>query len=103
LSQTPINIGFRQALSGTRANSWIHLCTRLMDVQLTTQPDHFKWGLTKSGLFTVKSMYLDYMDDHTKYLHKYLWKIKVPLKIRIFMWFLHKKVLLTKDNLIKRK
>jgi hypothetical protein len=32
LSQSPINIGFRQALSGTRANRWIHLCTRLMDV-----------------------------------------------------------------------
>jgi hypothetical protein len=28
---------------------------------------------------------------------------KVPLKIRIFMWFLHKKVILTKDNLLKRR
>jgi hypothetical protein len=60
-------------------------------------------GLRECGLFSVKSMYIDYMDDHTKYLHKYLWKIKVPLKIRFFMWFLHKKVLLIKDNLIKRK
>jgi hypothetical protein len=71
-----------------------------MGVQLTTQPNVFKWGLTKSRLFLVKSMYIDYMDDHAKYLHKYLWKIKVSLKIR---FFLHKKVLLTKDNLIKRK
>jgi hypothetical protein len=61
----------------------------------------FRWGLTKSGLFSVKSMYIDYMDNHTKYLHKYLWRIKVPLKIRVFMWFLHKIVFLTKDNLIK--
>jgi hypothetical protein len=96
LSQTPLNIGFRQALTGNRANRWIHLCSRLMDVQLTTNNDFFKWGLTKSGQYTVKSMYLDYMDDHTKYLHKYLWKIKVPLKIRVFMWFLNNKVLLTK-------
>jgi hypothetical protein len=103
MSQTPLNIGFRQALTGTRANRWLHLCTRLLDVQLTSQPDVFKWGLTKSGLYSVKSMYIDYMDDHTKYLHKYLWKIKVPLKIKVFMWFLNKKVLLTKDNLIKRK
>jgi hypothetical protein len=28
--------------------------------------------------------------------------MKVPLKIRIFMWFLFKKVILTKDNLVKR-
>jgi hypothetical protein len=60
-------------------------------------------GAYKIWRFTVKSMYLDYMDDHTKYLHKYLWKIRVPLKIKVFMWFLHKKVLLIKDNLIKRK
>jgi hypothetical protein len=26
----------------------------------------------------------------------------VPLKIRICMWFLHQRVLLTKDNLVKQ-
>jgi hypothetical protein len=36
------------------------------------------------------------------YLKKYIWKIKVPLKIRIFMWFLHKEVILTKDHLCKQ-
>jgi hypothetical protein len=103
MSQTSLNIAFRQVLIGSRANRSIHLCTRLMDVLLTTQPDVFRWGLTESGLFLVKSMYIDYMDNHTKYLHKYLWRIKVPLKIRVFMWFLHKIVFLTTDNLIKRK
>jgi hypothetical protein len=58
--------------------------------------------LTTSGVFSVKSMYLDFMNDNVRFLCKYIWKIKVPLKIRIFMWFLHKKVLLTKDNLAKR-
>jgi hypothetical protein len=48
-------------------------------------------------------MYADYMNRHTVFLKKYLWKIKVPLKIRIFIWFLHQKVTLTKDNLVKRK
>jgi hypothetical protein len=47
-------------------------------------------------------MYLDLLNDQTVYLKKYIWKIKVPLKIRIFMWFLHRKVILTKDNLLKR-
>jgi hypothetical protein len=36
-------------------------------------------------------MYLDYLNVHTKYLCKYIWKIKEPLKIRIFMWFLHRR------------
>jgi hypothetical protein len=41
------------------------------------------------------------MNGHTVFLKKYLWKIKVPLKIQIFMWLLYKKVILTKDNLPK--
>jgi hypothetical protein len=98
MSQKLLNIDFRRALMDNIANRWIHLCTRWMDVQLTQQPDVFKWGISISRLFSVKSMYIGYMDDPTKYLQKYVWRIKVPLKIGVFMWFLRKKVLLTKDN-----
>jgi hypothetical protein len=48
-------------------------------------------------------MYVDFVNGHTRYLGKYLWKLKVALKIKYFMLFLHRKVLLTKDNLIKRQ
>jgi hypothetical protein len=71
-------------------------------VHLNDDEDRFVWNLTSNGLFTVKSMYEDIMCDHTPFLRKYLWKVKVPLKIKIFMWFLSNKVLLTKDNLAKR-
>ena len=98
----PLNIGFRRALTGNKWNSWLHLVNRLMDVQLTQQLDTFKWNLTKSKSFTVKSLYLDLLNGHTRFLRKYIWKMKVPLKIKIFMWFLNRKVLLTKDNLTKR-
>jgi hypothetical protein len=54
-----------------------------MDVQLTQQPDVFKWGISISRLFLVKSIYIGYMDDPTKYLQKYVWRSKVPLKIRV--------------------
>jgi hypothetical protein len=37
------------------------------------------------------------------FLAQYIWKIIVPFKIKIFIWFLYKKVTLTKDNLAKRK
>jgi hypothetical protein len=47
-------------------------------------------------------MYLDLLDDDTKFLKKYISKMKVPLKIKVFMWFLHRRVILTKDNLINR-
>ena len=102
MSHNPLNIEFRRALSGNKWDSWLHLVRRLMDVQLCGAEDKFVWNLTPSGVFSVKSMYLNYMNGHTVYLKKYIWKIKVPLKIRIFMWFLHRKVILTKDNLAKR-
>jgi hypothetical protein len=74
-----------------------------MSIRFSSSPDVFKWKLTDSGIFSVKSMYLDWMNGHTVYLRKYLWKLKIPLKIKIFMWFLSNKVILTNDNLAKRK
>jgi hypothetical protein len=34
---------------------------------------------------------------------EYIWKVKIPEKIRIFMWLVEQKAILTKDNMIKRK
>jgi hypothetical protein len=99
----PLNIRFNRTLTGDRWNSWVSLLRRLMNVHLSDEPDSFKWNLATTGIFFVKSMYADYMNGHTVFLKKYLWKIKVPLKIRIFMWFIYKKVILTKDNLAKRR
>jgi hypothetical protein len=103
LFNVPLNIGFNRTLTGDRWNSWVSLLQRLMNVHLSDEPCSFKWNLTTTGIFSVKSMYADYMNGHTVFLKKYLWKIKVPLKIWIFMWFLYKKVILTKDNLAKRR
>jgi hypothetical protein len=102
LANAPLNIVFRRVLSGNKWNDWLHLCQRLMMVQLSDNPDKFVWKLTTSHVFTVKSMYLDLMNGHTRFLRTYLWKLKIPLKVKIFMWFLNSKVLLTKDNLAKR-
>ena len=94
----PLIRGFRRALVGNKWDMWSYLCIRLMDINFTDVPDIFHWNLTQNGTFTVKSMYEDLMNGHTKYLQKYLWKLKMPLKIKVFMWFLHQKVVLTKDN-----
>jgi hypothetical protein len=36
------------------------------------------------------------------HLNLVTWKAKIPLKIKIFLWYLWKGVILTKDNLAKR-
>ena len=97
-----LNIQFQRSLSGANWEAWLHLVQCLISIQLSQDDDSFKWNLTESGLFSVKPMYADLMNGHTRFLRKYLWKLKVPLKIKIFMWFLHRKVLLTKDNLARR-
>jgi hypothetical protein len=85
LAPKPINISFRRGLNYNKWLQWIHLCQRLITVDLTTESDKFVWKLTDSGIFSVKSMYLDWMNGHTIYLRMYLWKLKIPLKMKIFM------------------
>jgi hypothetical protein len=65
-----------------------------MDIRLTRQMNVIVWKLTTSCSFIIKSLNLDYMDDHAKFVRKYIWKMRVPVNIKIFMWFLYRKVLL---------
>uniref|UniRef100_A0A453QWL8 Uncharacterized protein n=1 Tax=Aegilops tauschii subsp. strangulata TaxID=200361 RepID=A0A453QWL8_AEGTS len=63
MQSIPLNIQFRRALVGDRWESWLHLVSRLMEVQLSHQPDQLCWLLTRFGEFTVKSMYIDVINS----------------------------------------
>jgi hypothetical protein len=102
IKEDDLNISFRRNLADDRWLAWLDLVERLMDIHITDEKDTFIWKLTDSGQFSVRSLYAELLNGNTKFLRKYLWKIKVPLKIRIFMWFLNRKEILTKDNLVKR-
>jgi hypothetical protein len=81
----------------------VHLVQQLMDVQFNDNNNLFVWNLTTSGIFYFRSVYLDYMNNgNTFYLCKYIWKMKVSWKIKIFMWFLHRKVTLKKRHSCKK-
>ena len=104
LAQSPLNIQFWRVLIGNKWEAWLHMVEWLMTISLTQDEDKFVWKLTWCiGCVTVKSLYADYMNGHTVFLKKYICKLKVLLKIRIFMWFLFNKLILTKDNLVKRR
>ena len=59
------------------------------------------WNLDQWGEFSVKSHYLGLIYQNVPNLNKRLWKHKAPLKIKIFLWYLRRGVILTKDNLAK--
>ena len=93
LQSTPLNIHFRRTLVGNRWEEWLHLVSRLMEVQLSQQPDELRCKLTRSGVFTVKSMYVDVINSSSIPSSKHVWAVKVPLKIKVFMWVVHKQVI----------
>jgi hypothetical protein len=74
-----------------------------MLVQLMDQRDTFHWTLHQHGHFTVRSMYKVLAANNVMPQNHIIWKLKIPLKIKIFMWYLFKGIALTKDNLARRR
>jgi hypothetical protein len=65
--------------------------------------DVFRWNLTGSGIFSVASMYNALIQPNiTVDNNLKIWKMKIPLKTKVFAWYLRRGVILTKDNLAKR-
>ena len=102
LDRAPLNVSFRRALVGQNLVLWYNLVARLIHIRLCTDKDVFNWNLTSSGQFTVQSMYRTLINNGNVFYYKLIWKLKLPLKIKIFLWYLVKGVVLTKDNLVKR-
>ena len=96
------NISWRRDLIGNKLISWNNLLSRLEGIELRHERDEFRWNLDQSGVFYVKSHYLGLIHQDTPNLNKKLWKLKTPLKIKIFLWYLRRGVILTKDNLVRR-
>jgi len=102
LATRPLNLYFRRALVDNKLVEWQNLVAQIAHVQLVDGSDTFRWNLTNSGSFTVRSFYLHLLDSQPPFRHKMIWKLKIPLKIKTFLWFLQRGILLTKDNLAKK-
>jgi hypothetical protein len=99
LRSQPLNVSFRRSLVRQNLIAWHQVVARVINVQLTTQRDMFFWSLQKHGRFTVRSIYKAFIVPHIVQQNHPIWKLKLPLKIKIFMWYLIKNIALTKDNL----
>jgi hypothetical protein len=101
LSTTPLNVSFRRALVGDNWAKWLELVGDVLWVNLNDRKDSFFWMANKT--FSVKNMYNDLVLREGTPVNGWAWKAKIPLKIKIFLWYLKQGVVLTKDNLVKRQ
>jgi hypothetical protein len=71
------------------------------EIQLSDEAGRVRWKIGSSGVFRVKDLYLQLRAEGS-FPQKFLWKIKIPMKVRIFLCEVLKNRILTKDNLLKR-
>jgi len=88
INSTPLNISFRRGIVGARLEEWLRLVSLVLPVSLNNNKDIFTWQLKKDGKFSTQSLYRDIMiGDKIGGKHMF-WKAKLPLKIKIFLWYL---------------
>ena len=100
LSSVPLNVSFCRALVGINLRSWNQIVSSLHDVNLQAGRDVFVRTLHSSGQFSVRTFYAVLISNGVR-VSQEIWKAKIPTKIIIFLWYLKKGVILTKDNLCR--
>lgn len=96
------HLNFRRWLDPILQMELNALHDRLWGVALNEEPDRPKWKWTKSGIYFVKSLYENLAWGGKDRSFRHLWKAKIPLKIRVWLWLIWHNAIATKDNMTKR-
>jgi hypothetical protein len=96
-------IHFQIIPQGLTTDQWYELAARLNNVSLNDEKDLPLWRWNANKIFSVKSVYNHLTKNESSVAYKRIWKAKIPEKIKIFMWLLEQKAVLTKDNMLRRK
>lgn len=75
---------------------------RITDIHLIHEQDEFRQNLTSYRQFIVKYHSLALLHNDIPGINRRIWKLKVPLKVKIFLRYLCCGVVLTKNNISKR-
>lgn len=89
-------------LGGGGGVMWQNIQAECAEINLQDKEDRIVWLLSSKGHFSVSSFYRALKMQNFSFPHKFLRKVKLPLKIKIFLWLVIRKSILSKDNLIKR-
>jgi hypothetical protein len=103
MATSPPDVTFRRYLIGSRLLAWNALLQHLDSIHLSIGPDEFRWNLHPYGNFSIGLLYDAIIRSDVPVNHnKKIWKLKIPLKTKVFGWYLHRGVILTKHNLVKQ-
>lgn len=79
------------------------LMARVSNFKTEKGPDSVHWRWTPDGLFSIKSTYSLLCDGGTRDVRaRKIWKLRIPLKVKVFCWLVLKKRTPTVENLLKR-
>ena len=80
-------VSFRRTFGMAETQEWNHLLQELEGIQPTNNPDRVIWKLEKKGHYTTKSMYrfITFGGVIDRRFRK-IWKNRMPLKLRVFVW-----------------
>ena len=93
---------FRRWLDVAKQIQYRQLRDMITPLALSKEKDIPKWCWDGRGIFSVKSLYAHLCESTPRISHTNLWRAKLPLKIKIFMWLVEKNSILTRDNLTRR-
>lgn len=99
-----VGINFISELWGEGGDTlvqWNEIKNLCDDIELKEENDSLFWSLTADGKYTIKSFYNQLAVNNLNFPFKFLWKVKIPPKIKVFLWLAVRNSVLTKDNLIK--
>jgi hypothetical protein len=96
-------VTFRRGL-GTRERMDLNsILAGILGVHLSEGQDVISWLLEPSGKFSVKSLYRKLCQGTPRKHFSDIWKVAVPMKVRIFLWQLVRKCLPSNDNIRRRR
>lgn len=98
-------VDFKRCLSPQDYDRWLGLLNLLGDCSLTdNRADRVRWALEAKRNFTTKSLYRFLTDGGvSSRVAGIIWKSKLPLKIKFFLWQISNNKLQVAVNLAKKR
>lgn len=81
---------------------WNEIRNECEEMTHIDQKDRVNWMLAVDGKFSVRCLYLKLVMNEPNFPHKFMWKVKIPPKIKVFLWLMSNNSVLTKDILLRR-